>query len=112
MGDMLELGEHAVELHGEVAVVVVDLDRRLPIDHVVLIGPLWSAAAGTLRQAFPPERLTVLAEPNHRTAGDVAALLQPGDAVLLKASRALGLERIIDALEQRQDLRTAEAVTI
>jgi UDP-N-acetylmuramoyl-tripeptide--D-alanyl-D-alanine ligase len=112
LGDMLELGESAVELHGEVALAVVDLDRRLPIDHVVLIGPLWEAAASPIRRAFSANRVTALAELNDQTADEVAGLLQPGDAALLKASRALGLERIIDAVETRQGARTPAVVAM
>ncbi len=112
LGDMLELGDNAGELHAEVALAVVDLVRRLPIDHVVLIGPLWAAAALPIRRAFSPDRVTVLAELNDQTAGAVAERFQPGDAVLLKASRAVGLERIVDAMEQRQAVSTPEAVAM
>ena len=112
LGDMLELGDSAVELHGEVALEVVDLERRLPIDHVVLIGPLWVAAALPIRRVFSPDRVTVLAELNDQTAGAVAERFQPGDAVLLKASRAIGLERIIDALGRRQDVCAPEVVAM
>ena len=112
LGDMLELGDSAVEMHGELALEVVDLERRLPIDHVVLIGPLWAAAALPIRRAFSPDRVTILAELNDQTACAVAESFQPGDAVLLKASRAIGLERIIDAVARRKDVCAPEVVAM
>lgn len=79
LGDMLELGEAGPDAHDQMA----DVARRIA-DHVVLVGEGFAGAAWT--DGLP---------------GDVAATLQPGDTVLLKASRGVGLERMIPAIEKR-----------
>jgi len=35
------------------------------------------------------------------TAEEVAGLIEPGDVVMIKASRAMGLERIAAAIQRR-----------
>jgi UDP-N-acetylmuramyl pentapeptide synthase len=39
--------------------------------------------------------------PDAAAFGDVASLLQPGDAILVKASRAVGLEGIPASIQKR-----------
>jgi UDP-N-acetylmuramoyl-tripeptide--D-alanyl-D-alanine ligase len=99
LGDMLELGETAAQLHRQVGRRVVELDARLPIDRVVLVGPLSAHTAEPIEKAWGPNRLTWLSELDPPAGAAVAELLAPNDAVLLKASRAVGLERLIHALE-------------
>ncbi|MHC4209388.1 MAG: UDP-N-acetylmuramoyl-tripeptide--D-alanyl-D-alanine ligase [Planctomycetota bacterium] len=98
LGDMLELGEAAPQLHRQVGRRVVELDARLRIDRVVLVGPLSAHTAETINQAWGPDRLTWLPELDPPGGASIAELLAPDDAVLLKASRAVGLERLIPAL--------------
>jgi UDP-N-acetylmuramoyl-tripeptide--D-alanyl-D-alanine ligase len=94
LGDMLELGEHADALHGEVA---RGLAARRVADAVVLVGPRWAAAAGQV-VAGDVTAIPDLAGPG---AARAAAALRPGDAVLLKGSRGMALERVIRAWEER-----------
>jgi UDP-N-acetylmuramoyl-tripeptide--D-alanyl-D-alanine ligase len=82
LGDMAELGSYSEEGHREVRRAL----EELSIDEVVAIGPQAVAYGGrhveTIEQA-----LSVLDD-----------TLQPGDCVLVKGARAMGLERIADAL--------------
>ncbi|MHC4413850.1 MAG: UDP-N-acetylmuramoyl-tripeptide--D-alanyl-D-alanine ligase [Planctomycetota bacterium] len=103
LGDMLELGEAAPEMHREIGHRLIELDRRLRIDRVVLVGPLSAHTAETIRDRWGKEQLTVLADLDRGAAAAVARALGPGDAVLLKGSRAIGVERLIDAMGRRQD---------
>jgi UDP-N-acetylmuramoyl-tripeptide--D-alanyl-D-alanine ligase len=82
LGDMAELGTYSEEGHREVARVV----QELRIDEVVAIGPLATAYGGQ-HVATIDEAIEVLRE-----------MLRPGDCVLVKAARALGLERVAEAL--------------
>ncbi len=100
LGDMLELGESAAEQHREVGRRVIDLDRRLAVDRLVLVGSMSGYVAEPIRDQWPRERLAVLDDLDRPNAAAVAATLQPGDAVLLKGSRALGLERLIEAINE------------
>ena len=98
LGDMLELGAQAEALHVEIGRSVIDLDRRAPIAHAVLIGSLSCATARVLTQAWGADRVTHMDELNEQTAAFAARHVQPGDRVLLKGSRSMGLERMLDAL--------------
>lgn len=97
LGDMLELGTDAAEQHREIGRRIVDLDRRLPLDRLVLVGAMSSYIAEPLLDRWSSHRVMLLDNLDRSNAAAVVASLQPGDAVLLKGSRALGLEAVIDA---------------
>jgi UDP-N-acetylmuramoyl-tripeptide--D-alanyl-D-alanine ligase len=79
LGEMRELGEASPAAHAEVRALA-----EQAADVVVLLGEAFGAEPW--RESTPTE---------------VAGRLEPGDTVLLKASRGMALERIIPALEQR-----------
>jgi len=85
LGGMAELGEHAEHYHRELG----ELARRLGIE-VLAVGEL---ARGYGADNWVPDAATAT----------VAAreLVEPGDAVLVKASRSVGLEGIAPALANR-----------
>jgi UDP-N-acetylmuramoyl-tripeptide--D-alanyl-D-alanine ligase len=101
LGDMLELGAESAELHVEVGRRLAELSRRSALDGVVLVGALAAHAAEPLDRAWRRAHVTLLASPDPPSAAALAGGLEPGDAVLLKASRAVGLERIQQAIESR-----------
>jgi UDP-N-acetylmuramoyl-tripeptide--D-alanyl-D-alanine ligase len=81
LGDMAALGETAPELHAEVS-------HAADVDVLLAIGPLAKNYDGTMWVETVDEALAALDD-----------VLRPGDAVLVKASRAMGLERIADAIQ-------------
>lgn len=93
LGDMLELGPAAIELHAEVGRTLAADVRP---DLAVLVGPLMAHAAPMVERSLGPRSVALF--PDADSPGEVAALLRPGDAVLLKGSRRLALERIAAAL--------------
>lgn len=82
LGDMAELGAYSDEGHREVGRAVLELG----IDEVVAIGPQARAYGGRWALTLE-EGLAVL-----------DGLLEPGDCVLVKGARAMGLERVAEAL--------------
>jgi UDP-N-acetylmuramoyl-tripeptide--D-alanyl-D-alanine ligase len=88
LGDMLELGPREVAFHEEIG----EHADAIGVDLLVTVGPL--AAAMSAR--FGGEVHAVA------DAGEAAALLPelivPGDVVLVKASRGVGLELVCEAL--------------
>lgn len=94
LGTMLELGERSVELHREVAQRAVDLG----LDGLVLVvAGAEGEAMAAVADALP--RLARAAGPE-QASSCLAAWLRPGDAVLLKASRGVALERLIEPLQR------------
>ena len=82
LGDMAELGEYSDEGHSEVGRAVAELG----IDELVAIGP-QAVAYGGRHVDSVDEAIALLEE-----------LVKPGDCVLVKAARAMGLERVAEAL--------------
>jgi UDP-N-acetylmuramoyl-tripeptide--D-alanyl-D-alanine ligase len=107
LGDMLELGAEGPALHRELAERILDLDDRIGIDHAILIGELAAHIADSLAAAWPESRFTILPELNDATGRTIIDLLRPGDAVLVKGSRGLELERLI-AMLHRASARAGE----
>lgn len=92
LGTMLELGERSLELHQEVAARAV----QLGLDGLVLVdgGAEGKAMAEV---AAPLPHLQLVSNPED-AAAPLAAWLNPGDVLLLKASRGVALERLIPLL--------------
>ncbi len=97
LGDMLELGPQANSLHAEVLEAAITTHAA---DQIVLIGSIWgrvmlgkqpSATAPNIKY-FPDLQTNISA---------IAMCLQPGDALLLKGSRGMALERLLPALRER-----------
>ena len=88
LGDMLELGPDEARFHAEVGAHA----KAAGVDLLVAVGPRAAHFADGYGE--------VVALPDAQTAADtVPGLLQPGDTVLLKASRGVGLELVARALE-------------
>jgi UDP-N-acetylmuramoyl-tripeptide--D-alanyl-D-alanine ligase len=90
-GEMLELGEQSGEEHARIGALVAESG----VDMLVTVGPGTRRAADVARE----RGLAVV------DAADAAAALEavrgaagPGDAVLVKASRSVGLDGVADAL--------------
>lgn len=100
LGDMLELGDAAAELHAGLAPSV----QAAHLDDLYLIGDQMAKLKDQLLQdGFPAARLHYYpAGQQAQLSQDLAAALQPGDVVLLKASHGLHLERVLDQLRDPQ----------
>ncbi len=96
LGGMAELGPIAGEEHERVG----ELVARLGIDVLVAVGPdAARIAAGAEREGVEPGRVLRCADVSGALAA-VAGVLEPGDLVLVKASRVEGLDRVADALRE------------
>jgi UDP-N-acetylmuramoyl-tripeptide--D-alanyl-D-alanine ligase len=93
LGDMLELGEDEREFHRQIGEHADTLD----VGVLVTVGPL----AVAIGERFEGEVYPVA------DAGEAAALvpelLAPGDVVLVKGSRGVGLELVTEALAATED---------
>jgi UDP-N-acetylmuramoyl-tripeptide--D-alanyl-D-alanine ligase len=85
LGDMAELGPTAPDYHREIG----ELARDLGVDVVLPVGEL---ARGYANGGTPAARDA------DEAAAMIRGLVRPGDVVLVKGSRAVGLERVAEAL--------------
>lgn len=93
-GDMLELGPHARRAHREVGRFI----RSQPIHYVMALGDLAAEVLkGACGDGHPGPRRAFCSSVEEVVSilNDIAV---PGDAILIKGSRANGMERIVDAL--------------
>jgi len=95
LGDMGELGDSAIALHQQLSAPLAAIHAQNPIAHCVLIGPLAQHIADG--SASVAAHITLVPTLTEQTIAQIQQLIQPGDAVLLKASRSCALERILTA---------------
>ena len=93
LGDMLELGAEAANLHRQVGA-----EAARYCDFLFLLGGMAAeTAAGARQQGMPADRIQIV--DSHAEAVDrVRAILQPGDRLLVKGSRGMQMEKVGAAL--------------
>ena len=89
LGDMLELGPREREYHAEIGAAAA----QAGVDVLVTVGPLATA----MTERFDGDAYAVADA--IEAAALLPELLAPGDAVLVKASRGVGLEVVCQALQ-------------
>ena len=93
LGDMLELGSYEVEGHRKVGRRAMDV-----ADLLITVGRLGRLIGEeALRCGMPGDRVYIL-ESNEAAIALLRERLQPGDVVLVKGSRAMRMEEIVNAL--------------
>ncbi len=103
LGEMAELGEQSRESHRSIGKVV----RASGVDMLVAVGGdacfiHESAAGGKLKSHY--------CEGNAEALAKLRTFVEPGDAVLFKASREVRLEELIDSLRQHLIGRRTDAL--
>ena len=93
LGDMLELGPAAPDLHRGLAEAI----EAARIDLVFVAGPLMRS----LFEALPVSRRGGVADVANDLIEPLAGVLRPGDAVMVKGSNGSRMGRIVEALKAR-----------
>jgi UDP-N-acetylmuramoyl-tripeptide--D-alanyl-D-alanine ligase len=88
LGDMLELGPDAEQAHRDIGAYAA----ASAVDVLVAVGPLSTLMPGS----FGGE--SYVAADADEAASVTSAVVRPGDVVLVKASRGIGLETVAEAL--------------
>ena len=93
LGDMLELGDYTQEGHEKVGMRALDV-----ADVLIAVGPLGRIIGETaLRWGMPADRVHIF-ERNAEVIALLEGMITGDDVVLVKGSRALGMEEIVSAL--------------
>jgi len=93
VGDMLELGPHAAEMHRDVGRDAATHGLAL----LVAVGDHAHHLREGALSGMTPEQV-ILASDVEQCADIILQGARPGDAVLVKASRAMALERVVEKL--------------
>ncbi|HMS84923.1 MAG TPA: UDP-N-acetylmuramoyl-tripeptide--D-alanyl-D-alanine ligase [Nitrospira sp.] len=101
LGDMLELGPNAAQMHEEVGGFVA----RQGIDQLVACGPLGKSLAKGAREAGQDSSHIREVSDATAAADAVKSIAKSGDVVLIKASRGMKLEHVADALQGLKSAR-------
>ncbi len=102
LGDMLELGQQGPELHRRTGERVAS-----SLDALFAVGPLAAGfLEGAQRAGFEESSLGAFLD-SEAAARAAASRVQPGDAVLVKGSRGIHMEAIVESLLGRFGLREA-----
>jgi UDP-N-acetylmuramoyl-tripeptide--D-alanyl-D-alanine ligase len=100
LGDMLELGERAAELHARVGAQIV----KTGVETVFLKGDLSrSTAAGATAAGLAGEKIVFFDDPQS-VVRSLRARLDKGDWILVKGSRRMKMEKVAEAIIQAFDL--------
>ncbi len=97
-GDMKELGAAAQEYHEQLG---EEIARRRAIDLCIAVGPLSVHVVEAARQSGMTAATALYCKSVEQAADLLQRTVLDGDVVLLKASRAMQLEKILDGLDRR-----------
>lgn len=99
LGDMLELGLYEIDLHKEVGHLFATLGHK----ELVTVGNLAKEIAKTAKKIGVQNVHSFEGIPEAATF--LKGYLKPGDRVVLKASRAIGIDVLIEELKKDEDYR-------
>ncbi len=94
LGDMLELGKYSIEAHeslGKLAAKIVDV--------LVVVGPRANFVAEAAKNEGFLENKIMVFDSVSEACESVQNLIKSGDLVLIKASRAIGLDKIVEEIK-------------
>jgi UDP-N-acetylmuramoyl-tripeptide--D-alanyl-D-alanine ligase len=94
LGDMLELGAHSEEQHRELG----KLAANLKLDLLVIYGNFREHVAAGAAAGGLPKNCVIPVPDRDEGAKILRKFLRPGDWLLVKGSRSMHMERIIEAL--------------
>ena len=91
LGTMSELGEFAIEAHKAIGVAVADIKPEI----LITVGKL-AIQIGLTAQIAETYHFNDSIEAGEK----IVSLIQPGDYILVKGSRVMGMESIVKAIEE------------
>ena len=104
LGDMQELGEEAATIHRQLGEQVLS---RCGADLLIACGEYAPYVVAGARASGLPASRSLLCRTPEDTLPHLGQAILPGDVVLVKGSRALGMERIVQAMQTYPQRRTA-----
>jgi UDP-N-acetylmuramoyl-tripeptide--D-alanyl-D-alanine ligase len=97
LGDMLELGEQAVEAHRELGRLIGEMG----VDYLLGLGPLSKELIEEARKAGRPPKQSFWVSAQEEIIGLIPDLIREGDWLLVKGSYGMHMGAIVKALEDQ-----------
>jgi len=94
LGDMLELGKYSIEAHEAIGRLVGQIAEIL-----VTVGPRAKFIAEAAKNSGLAENKILSFDTAAEAGRSVQELMKKGDLVLIKASRAVGLEKVVEEIK-------------
>lgn len=97
LGEMLELGAHAARLHEECGATAAEAG----LSWLIAVGgsPAAVLARAATDRGMPPASVLHVAT-SEEAAAEAVARIRPGDLVLIKGSRGIGTDRVVQRLKE------------
>ncbi|MBN2198180.1 UDP-N-acetylmuramoyl-tripeptide--D-alanyl-D-alanine ligase [Candidatus Wolfebacteria bacterium] len=95
LGDMLELGKYSIEAHEDIGRLVAKITNIL-----VTIGPRAKFIAEAAKSNNFPENKILSFDSSHEACLAVQNFIKEGDLILIKASRAMELDKIVEEIRK------------
>ncbi|MDZ7262066.1 MAG: UDP-N-acetylmuramoyl-tripeptide--D-alanyl-D-alanine ligase [candidate division KSB1 bacterium] len=92
LADMLELGESALAEHRQMGQLILELG----IDYLLAYGPLATAAVDEVKKSEPKRAFHF--QDKGELKDQLIKMLQPGDVVLVKGSRGMAMEGVVEEI--------------
>jgi UDP-N-acetylmuramoyl-tripeptide--D-alanyl-D-alanine ligase len=90
LGDMLELGEYSITAHKKLGQWM----SALPVNFLIGVGPLMVSAVSEFKGSG------VCKDTPEDAAGELRKIVREGDVVLIKGSRGMKMEKVLQVLER------------
>jgi len=103
LGDMLELGNYAEEAHRQLGKRIAELS----IDFLLVMGEMAPVVMeSAIREGFAHERVRVV-ESHSEAVSILREISRKGDWILVKGSRGMGMEKVVEGLTNRREEKDA-----
>ncbi len=95
LGDMLELGKYSIEAHESIGRLIVGI-----ADILIAVGPRAKFIAESAKGAGMDKHKVLSFDTANEAGVAVQDLMKTGDLILIKASRAVGLDKIAEEIKE------------